>query len=114
MNGILKNVMKYSKNKVYHNGSYYSKIRLPFKKNEKYLVLWEPKHSTNIHNHNGKNCVFMKVRGDFNEKVYKNDILVGENYYDLLLHMGEINDNIGKHSLKNISDEIGVSIHIYY
>ena len=84
------------------------------KKNEKYLILWEPNHMTNIHNHDGKNCVFMKVRGDFNEKVYKNDVLVGENYYDLLLHMGEINDNIGKHSLKNLSDEIGVSIHIYY
>ena len=80
MNGILKNVMKYSKNKVYHNGSYYSKIRLPFKKNEKYLILWEPNHMTNIHGHNGKNCVFMKVRGDFSDKVYKNDVLVRENY----------------------------------
>ena len=114
MNGILKNVMKYSKNKVYHNGSYYSKIRLPFKKNEKYLILWEPNHMTNIHNHDGKNCVFMKVRGDFNEKVYRNGLLIEQNYYDLFLHMGEINDNIGKHSLKNLSDEIGVSIHIYY
>lgn len=56
----------------------------------------------------------MKVRGDFSDKVYKNNILVRENYYDLLLHMGEINDDIGKHSLKNLSDIIGVSIHIYY
>ena len=94
MNSILKNVMKYSKNKVYHNGSYYSKIRLPFKKNEKYLMLWEPNHMTNIHGHDGKNCVFMKVRGDFNEKVYRNGLLIEQNYYDLFLHMGEINDNI--------------------
>ena len=41
MNSILKNVMKYSKNKVYHNGSYYSKIRLPFKKNEKLFIKLE-------------------------------------------------------------------------
>ena len=114
MNSILKLVMENSKNKIYHNNTYYSKIRLPFKKNEKYLILWQPNHETSIHGHNNKNCVFMKVRGNFSESIYRNNNPVKNKYYDLFLHMGEINDTIGKHSLKNLSDEIGVTIHVYY
>ena len=90
--------------RVYNRWSYYTKIRLPSIKYEKYLVKWEPNHTTNIHWHDGKKCNFYLLKGKLKENkfVHKEGVLVKDKETTLtrFLDSGYIDNGLGKHSIK--------------
>ena len=103
--------------RVYNNLSYYTKLRLPSIKYEKYLVKWQPNHSTNIHWHDGKKCNFYLLKGEIKENkfVHKDGILVKdeETILNKFLDNRYIDDTLGQHSIENLSDTCSYSYHVY-
>ena len=67
--------------RVYNNKTFYTKLRLPIPFSERYLIRWQPKHSTGIHGHDGKKCSFYLLKGSLKEKkyIFKQGLLVGNN-----------------------------------
>ena len=37
---------------IYNNSNFYTKIKLPSLFSKRYLIRWQPKHRTKLHNHN--------------------------------------------------------------
>ena len=103
--------------RVYNNKTFYTKLRLPLPFSERYLIRWQPKHSTGIHGHDGKKCSFYLLKGSLKEKkyIFKQGLLVGNNNNILnkFLDNEYIDDTIGLHSIHNISDRPSYSYHIY-
>ena len=92
----------------------YKKIRFPFTNIS--VIRWKPLVSTPIHNHNSKNCNFLVIKGKLQESVYNklkdgyymiNQKTISEN------QSSHINDSIGFHNIKNLSDNYTWSIHYY-
>ena len=102
--------------RVYNRGSYYTKIRLPSIKYEKYLVKWQPHHLTSIHWHHGTKCNFYLLMGKLKEKKFVHKgILVKdkENILNKFLDNGYVDDIIGQHSIENLSNKCSYSYHVY-
>ena len=102
--------------RVYNKKTFYTKLRLPTIR-ERYLIRWQPKHSTCIHGHDGKQCTFHLLKGSLQEKkyIFKQGVLVGNNnsILDKFLDNEYIDDTIGLHSLHNILDRPSYSYHVY-
>ena len=92
----------------------YKKIRFPFTNIS--IIRWNPLVSTPIHHHN-KDCNFLVMKGKLQEYIYNE--LEGKGYYMINKKIlsenqsSHINDNIGHHSIKNLSDDYSWSIHYY-
>ena len=102
--------------RVYNKKTFYTKLRLPTIR-ERYLIRWQPKHSTCIHGHDGKQCTFHLLKGSLQENkyIYKGGVLKDgkSNILNKFLDSEYIDDTMGKHSLHNISDRPSYSYHIY-
>ena len=94
--------------------SLYKKINIPY--TNFFLIRWNPRILTRIHNHNNKNCNFIVLRGALEESIYKS---LPTGYYmvdNKILYPNQasmINDEIGEHSIKNLSDSYSWSLHYY-
>ena len=100
--------------KIFNNNNYYIKYNLfNYKNSSYYLIKWQPKMKTIVHNHEAQNCYFYLIKGNLKEKLYKKNKFIKTNYYDKILSNGFINDNIGSHSIENINNSLALSIHIY-
>ena len=103
--------------RVYNNKTFYTKFRLPIPFSERYLIRWQPKHSTGIHGHDGKKCSFYLLKGSLKEKkyIFKQGLLVGnnDNILNKFLDNEYIDDTIGMHSIHNILDRPSYSYHVY-
>lgn len=88
--------------------------------NEKYqliLLCWKAGQITPIHDHGGEECWVTIVDGQFEETIYK----VDENNELSFVKSGIANKNdvtymidfMGFHSLKNISNENSMTLHLY-
>jgi cysteine dioxygenase len=92
----------------------YKKFHLPFNIS---IIRWNPLVSTPIHKHNNKECNFLVIKGRLQESIYNK---LEERGYDMITQKtlsvnqsSHINDSIGYHSIKNLSDEYSWSIHYY-
>ena len=103
--------------RVYNNNSFYTRFRLPIPFSERYLIRWQPKHSTGIHGHDGKQCTFYLLQGKLRENKYICDdgfLKKDEtNILDKFLDNEYIDDTIGMHSIHNILDRPSYSYHVY-
>ena len=102
--------------RVYNKKTFYTKFRLPTI-SERYLIRWQPNHSTSIHGHDGKQCKFYLLYGKLQENkyIYKEGVLKDgkSNILDKFLDNEYIDDTIGLHSLHNILDRPSYSYHVY-
>lgn len=83
------------------------------------LLCWNPKQVTPIHCHNGEECWVLNLKGDFREirfdekspdsgelvEIQREEMPVGGISY--------MNDNMGFHSLENLSSERAMTLHLY-
>ena len=93
----------------------YIKYSLPSLKSEIYLIKWFPNSETEYHDHKGKQCDFMLIKGNqLNEIRKKNKGKCGihRNIYPFKKY--SINDTIGIHKIINTDPIIKWSIHRYY
>ena len=93
----------------------YIKYRLPLFKSEIYLIKWLPHSNTKFHGHNGKQCDYMLIKGN-----YLNEIRLEDKHLDKTFHkirpfqLYSINDEIGTHRMSNTHNKIKWSLHHYY
>jgi len=79
------------------------------------LLCWNKGQGTPVHNHDGKECWVHVVKGDFEDHLYTSDlpktfietryVSAGESTY--------MTDEIGSHSLHNVSGELALTLHCY-
>ena len=93
----------------------YKKFNIPFTNIS--LIRWNTNIITNIHSHPNMECNFMVLKGIIQEEVFKE---MKENGYHMtntkVLKQNQsshINDTIGQHIIKNLSDKYSWSIHYY-
>ncbi len=80
------------------------------------IIKWEPKCSTIIHNHDGKDCEFIILNGSLHEARYT------EKYQGSLysskciepLTLTRIKDSEGYHQMFNFDNRVKYSLHWYY
>ena len=80
---------------------------------EVFIITWNKNQETKVHDHSENGCFLKILEGTLEENVFSNDL---NNVKKRLLKKGNISymcNKIGLHSVKNNSDEICVSIHIY-
>jgi len=92
----------------------YIKYKIPFVKNEIYLIRWFPNSKTIFHGHNGKQCDFLFFNGNMIEYLSKNKKSAISERHIEKFKLYSINDKIGIHSMKNIDNKTKWSIHFYY
>ena len=84
------------------------------------IIKWLPHSKSNIHNHNGKNCIFLPLNGRLNEIIYKTSDLESKKikyFYNNKIDpftIRKINDNIGYHQIFNLDNKVKWSLHRYY
>lgn len=95
-------------------GNSYTKYS--FKRSNFYLIKWEPKGSSGIHDHNGKKCDFMMLNGCLQEVRYENPHMGG--LYSMKYVYPFIKNTMypedGYHNMINYDNKIKYSIHRYY
>jgi hypothetical protein len=80
------------------------------------LIRWEPSCSTEIHNHEGKDCDFIILNGSLHEARYK-DKCLGELYSSKCIEPltnTTIKDSDGYHQVFNFDNRVKYSLHWYY
>ena len=78
-----------------------------------YIITWNKKQQSQIHNHSKNGCWLKMLQGKLIENIYdKNINLQVKN----ILNSGDISfmhDDIGYHQIINDNDDISVSLHVY-
>lgn len=89
-------------------------------RNEDYellLLCWQPGQITPIHCHGGQECWVYLVEGEIEEKRYdiqdNNEIEFRDKMRLSEEHFSYMNDDMGLHSLKNISGKRAMTLHLY-
>lgn len=86
---------------------------------EKYeliLLCWEIGAETPIHGHGGENCWVYQVKGTVKEMRFEQNAEVLKLTNQMVLTPGKLtymNDKMGYHSIKNISNQRAMTLHIY-
>ena len=80
------------------------------------LLCWDVNAQTPIHGHGGKDCWVYQVQGSIEEMRFEEqeDCLIEQNR--MVLHhrrLTYMHDRMGYHSLRNISDQKAMTLHIY-
>ena len=93
----------------------YKRLNIPF--TNIYLIRWNPNAVTAIHHHPNVECNLMVLKGTIQEETFRE--LKDDGYYmrDMKIlkknQSSHINDTIGQHRIKNLSDTYSWSIHYY-
>ena len=80
------------------------------------LIRWEPNCSTEIHDHDGKDCDFIVLNGSLHEARYTEKYqgsLYSSKFIEPLT-LTRINDSEGYHQMFNFDDRVKYSLHWYY
>jgi cysteine dioxygenase len=93
---------RYNKEKVYVNDSF-----------EILILTWGVNQKASIHNHAENGCFLKMLDGDLEETLYDHQLNEIETRHLSKNQISYMNNNIGLHCVKNKSDKIAVSIHIY-
>ena len=95
-------------------GNSYTKYS--FKRSNFYLIKWEPKSSSGIHDHKGKKCDFILLNGILKEARYDKPHMGGlysvKTVYPFIKNTMYPED--GYHEMFNYDNQIKYSIHRYY
>tara|TARA_B100000674_G_scaffold325840_1_gene271678 strand:- start:116 stop:568 length:453 start_codon:yes stop_codon:yes gene_type:complete len=84
------------------------------KKYEIYLICWNTKQMSFIHNHPNNGCILKVLQGQLTEHKYNTESLeLIESMNHIIGSISYIDDNIGYHRVGNESKEQAISIHIY-
>jgi predicted metal-dependent enzyme (double-stranded beta helix superfamily) len=79
-----------------------------------YLIIWGPKAISKIHDHADNGCVYKILQGSLTETTFFHINLLERSKKILGVgDLGEINNDIGYHSMENKLDTHSVSIHFY-
>ena len=93
----------------------YKKFSIPFTNIR--FIRWNPNAVTSIHPHPNVDCNIMILKGTIQEEIFRE--LKEDGYYmhdTKILEKNQsshINDTIGHHRIKNLSDSYAWSIHYY-
>ena len=81
------------------------------------LLCWEPGAKTSIHDHGGEDCWVYQLEGTISEFRYEEGeagTLVETQQLDLKPgKLTFMNDEMGYHSISNLSDERALTLHVY-
>jgi cysteine dioxygenase len=77
---------------------------------EIFIIYWKEGYTSPVHSHAENGCILYLVDGHLHETVYNNSTIINEKSI-LCFQKSFINNNIGVHKIKAITDSI--SIHIY-
>ena len=93
----------------------YKKFKIPF--TPLYLIRWKPNITSSIHGHSNKECNMLVLKGALQETIYKHNHNKGYQVLNTRVvsknQSAHINDKIGEHAVKNITDEDAWSLHYY-
>jgi len=95
----------------------YIKYRIPYFKSEIYIIKWFPNAITEKHNHKGKKCDYIPLKGNLFEKrfIKYSPFKEMEKEYKLKpFRKYSINDTIGEHIMINYDNCVKWSLHHYY
>lgn len=99
---------------IYNNSNFYTKIKLPSLFSKRYLIRWQPKHRTKLHNHNNMKCEFYLLKGEIKEIQFnQNNNIISNKLLSNFLQKANIDDKIGSHIVENTSENISYTYHIY-
>ena len=93
----------------------YKKFSIPFTNIR--FIRWNPNAFTDIHYHPNVECNLMVLKGTIQEEIFRE--LKEDGYYmhdTKILEKNQsshINDSMGQHRIKNLSDSYAWSIHYY-
>lgn len=108
---------------IHQEGIYYRNLVFRTDIVEMYVITWSHNAESCIHDHPERGCIMKLMRGSLEEYVYKN--ITDESGHNKAILIDKINMTsddknmgykIGKdvlHKIKNINDDISVSLHIY-
>lgn len=80
---------------------------------EVYIIKWNKDKLSKIHNHSKNGCWLKILKGKIEENIYTHDLKL---LYSNIYHennISYINDKIGYHDVKNITNDIVYTLHIY-
>lgn len=80
------------------------------------LLCWEPGQKTPIHDHGGEECWVYFINSEFEEIIYENEGSELKEKNTACVSHGAVTymtDFIGVHSLHNVGDKRGFSLHLY-
>ena len=93
----------------------YKKFKIPF--TPLYLIRWKPNITSSIHGHSNKECNYLVLKGALQETIYKHNHNKGYQVLNTRVvsknQSAHINDKIGEHAVKNITDKDAWSLHYY-
>lgn len=98
---------------IKHNKNTYTKIKIHEQLDyEIYLIIWDIRSKTPIHDHADNGCWLKVLEGEVNEKKYSGNLsLIYNNIYKKN-DVSYMNNNIGFHSITNL-DNISYTLHVY-
>ena len=92
----------------------YSKIKVCEENNfDMFVITWNKYQQSPIHDHSSNGCIYKIMKGNLEETIFNKEL-----EWTHRKNMQEncstyISDKIGYHSIKNINNDISVSLHIY-
>ena len=93
---------KYSKIKVCEENSF-----------DMFVITWNKYQQSPIHDHSSNGCIYKIMKGNLEETIF-NKKLEWTHRKNMQENCSTyISDKIGYHSIKNINNDISVSLHIY-
>lgn len=118
--GIIKSieipVEEFQKFATWKNNSYTRNCLARQNHFEFILLCWDKDASTPIHDHDGQNCWVYQAAGRISENRFTETAQGFKMENTAILNQGEIsymNDKMGYHSLKNVSEGSAMTLHIY-
>ena len=99
---VIKDDLKYNKIKVFETELF-----------DIYIIVWNINQQSKVHNHSSNGCWLKILEGKVEEKIYNNKFELLKYNIQNRGEISFIKDDIGYHSIKNINNNISVSLHIY-
>ena len=78
-----------------------------------YIITWNKKQESPIHDHSSNGCVYKVLQGSIVEEQYDNNLKLLNSKLVCKNVVGYIDNTIGYHKMLNNTDEVVVTLHIY-
>jgi hypothetical protein len=91
----------------------YFKYNLPIPFIDIFLIKWNPKCITKIHNHSKSGCYMFILYGNIKEEIFTKKLSLKNVKYYSTFDKSYINDDIGYHRILN-DNNYSYSLHIYH
>ena len=78
-----------------------------------FVITWNKNQVTPIHNHADNGCFLKVLEGCLKESIYDKELQINK---ESILYQNDISfmsNDIGLHSINNVSNTISVSLHLY-